>query len=99
MTDPIAKSEDNKSNRFPKFLMLFIIGFLIIFIGIIILMVALVLSGGSVNFGGIVFIGPIPIVVGVGPEVQWLILFSIILAVLTIIMFLLLRRKLERTSV
>jgi len=79
-------------------LILFIIGFFIIFTGIMILMVAAVLSGDSVNFGALIFIGPFPIVVGVGPEAALMVLFAIILAVLGIIMFLILRGEMKKST-
>ena len=89
----IAKYANDESSIFRRFLVLFIIGFVIVFAGIIILMVATVLSGDSVNFGALIFIGPFPIVVGAGPEATWMVLFAIILAVLDVIMFLMLRKK------
>jgi uncharacterized membrane protein len=90
-------AEINKEPSRPqKFLILFIIGFFMIFVGVIILMVAALLyGGGSANFGAIIFIGPIPIVVGVGPEAAWMVLFAIILAVVSIIMFLIMRREIK----
>jgi uncharacterized membrane protein len=97
--EKISKHINNESNRPQKFLILFVIGFFIIFVGIIILMVAVVLYGnGSVNFGAIIFIGPVPIVVGAGPEATWMVLFAIILAVLSIIMFLIIRRKIDKAK-
>ena len=87
-----------QSSVFQKFFLLFIIGFFLIFVGIIILMVAAVLSDGSANFGAFIFIGPFPIVVGAGPEAHWMVLFAIILAVLSVIMFLVLRRERKRAN-
>jgi len=98
--EEFARCANDESSRPQKFLMLFIIGFFIIFVGIIILMVAAVLYGGvSVNFGAFIFIGPLPIVVGAGPEAKWMILFSIILAVLSIIMFLIIQREMKKADV
>jgi uncharacterized membrane protein len=75
-----------------KILMLFVAGFFMTFVGIMILMVAtLFYGGGSANFGALIFIGPIPIVVGAGPEAVWMVLFALILAVLSIIMLLIMR--------
>jgi uncharacterized membrane protein len=91
---------NNEPNRPQKFLMLLVIGFFIIFVGIIILMVVALFYGkGSVNFGAIIFIGPVPIVVGAGPEATWMVLFAIILAVLSIIMFLIIRRGIDKAKV
>jgi uncharacterized membrane protein len=77
------------------FLALFILGFSIMFLGLILVAVASIVSqGGSTSFGGIIFVGPIPIVFGSGPGTQWLILIAIILAVLSVLMFLISRRRL-----
>lgn len=84
---------NHASSKFRQFLILLIIGFFIIFTGIITTIIAVLLSGGSVDFCALIFIGPFPIVVGAGPEATWMILFAIILAVLSIITFLILRRK------
>jgi uncharacterized membrane protein len=55
-------------------------------------------SEGSANFGGVIFIWFIPIVFGVGPEATWMIIFAIILAVLSIVMFLILRREIAKAN-
>jgi uncharacterized membrane protein len=90
----IGKGEGNKANDSQKFLILFLIEFVMIFVGIIILVIAASFYGGTAtNFGGVVFIGPFPIVIGVGPDADLMFLFATILAVLTIIMFLIMRRK------
>lgn len=99
MHEKIAKYVNYESSRFRNFLVLFVIGFFIIFAGIIILIVAAVLSGGSVDFGAVIFVGPFPIVVGAGPEATWMVLFAIILAVLSVIMFLILQREVKKANV
>jgi len=97
--EKISKHINKESSRPQKFLILFVIGFFIIFVGIIILIVAAVLYGeGSVNFGVIIFIGPVPLVFGAGPEATWMVLFAIILAVLSIIMFLIIRREIDKVK-
>jgi uncharacterized membrane protein len=73
-----------------------VLGFLLVFIGVIVLVVAAVLSGGSGSVGGVVFIGPIPIVFGAGPEANWLIIISIILSVVTLALFLIYTRRSRR---
>lgn len=86
-------SETEQTGRFEGFLILFFIGFFIIFAGVLFLVAAALFSGETANIGGVIFIGPIPIVFGAGPEAHWLVLFAIILAVLSIIMFFILRKK------
>ncbi|MGQ9545482.1 MAG: hypothetical protein ACUVQX_06820 [Candidatus Bathycorpusculaceae bacterium] len=84
-------------NRQQKFLMLVIIGFFIIFVGIIILIIAALVYGeGSANFVGIISIWFIPLVFGFGPESEWIVMFAIIIAVLSILMFLILRREIKK---
>ena len=87
-------AEPSDENVQRKFYVLFILGFSTMFVGLILVTIAAIASQrGSTGFGGIVLIGPVPIVFGLGLGAQWLILFAIILAVLTVIMCLRLRRK------
>jgi uncharacterized membrane protein len=75
-----------------------ILGFVLVFIGIIVILIAAVLYGGSsANVGAVIFIGPFPIVIGVGPDVTWIVLFSIILAVLSVVVFLVMNRRMRRS--
>jgi len=95
----IAEQPITESNKPQKYLILFIIGFFIILLGIIILMVATMLYGkGSENFGAVIFIWPVPIVFGAGQQATWMILFAVILAVLSIIMFLIMRKGLAKAD-
>jgi uncharacterized membrane protein len=73
-----------------------IVGFMLVFVGVIILVAAMALSGGSGSVGGVVFIGPIPIVFGAGPDSNWLITISIILAVVTLALFVIYSRRAKR---
>ena len=77
-----------------KVFLLLITGFVLVFVGIVTVLIATVLSsGGSASAGAVVFIGPFPIVIGADSDVTWIVLFSIILAVLSIVMFLVLNRR------
>jgi uncharacterized membrane protein len=93
-TPETSKSADEEPNTPRKFLTLLILGFSTMIVGLILVAFAAIVSqGSSASFGGIIFIGPFPIVFGAGPGAQWLILFALILAVLSIIMLLMLCRK------
>ncbi|HLE74788.1 MAG TPA: DUF131 domain-containing protein [Candidatus Bathyarchaeia archaeon] len=79
-----------------KFFLFLILGFVLVFAGIAVVLVAAVLSeGGSANFGAVIFIGPFPIVIGAGPEAALMVLFGIILAVLSVIVFLVMSRRIR----
>jgi uncharacterized membrane protein len=74
-----------------------VLGFVLVFVGIIVILVAAVLyGGGSASAGAVIFIGPFPIVIGAGPDVTLIVLFSIILAVLSVVVFLVMNRKIRR---
>jgi len=73
-----------------------ILGVALIFIGIAVLVVASSVLGGSGSVGVVIFIGPFPIVFGKGPDAIWLILIGIIIAVLSIGLFLIMNRRLGR---
>jgi uncharacterized membrane protein len=74
-----------------------ILGFFLVVVGIIVILIATVLySGGSASAGAVIFIGPFPIVIGAGPDVTWIVLFSIIIAVLSIVVFLVMNRRIRK---
>lgn len=71
---------------------LFLLGFFLIFIGMIFVMISVVLSEAPATFGAIVFVGPIPIVLGAGPNSLWAIMFATALTIVALILFLVLRK-------
>jgi len=75
-------------------LKLFLVGFFLMFAGVIVLMASALFSGdGTVSGGAIIFIGPIPIVLGVGPYSFLAIVLAAVLTVIGFIVFLWLRKK------
>jgi uncharacterized membrane protein len=81
-----------------RLFLLLILGFVLVFVGIAVILVASVLYGGSVSGGVVIFIGPFPIVVGAGPDVSLIILVSVILAVLSVVVFLVMNRRMRRVD-
>lgn len=82
-----------------RFFLFLVLGFVLVFIGIIVIFIATVLyGGGSASAGAVIFIGPFPIVIGAGPDVTLIVLFSIILAVLGVVVFLVMNRRLRRSG-
>jgi uncharacterized membrane protein len=78
------------SGRLLGFLLL---GIALVFIGIAVIVVVSVVLSGSGSVGGIILIGPIPIVFGAGPDAGWLTVISIILTAVSVISFLILNRR------
>ena len=79
-----------------RFFRLLILGFALIFVGVIVVVGATLLSGNGLSgFGGVIFIGPFPIVFGAGPDVAWLIAISLVLAVMSLVVFWVMTRRVE----
>jgi uncharacterized membrane protein len=76
-----------------KIFRLLILGVALVFVGILVLVIVSLLSGGSGNVGVVIFIGPFPIVFGSGPDAVWLILIGVILAVLSVVFFIVMNRR------
>ncbi len=70
-----------------------LLGITLVFVGIAVLVVASLILGGSGSVGGVILIGPIPIVFGAGPNAGWLIIISAILTVVSVVLFLVLNRR------
>jgi uncharacterized membrane protein len=83
------------SNRLLGFLLL---GITLVFVGIAVLIVASFVFGGSGSVGGVILIGPFPIVFGAGPNAGWLLAISVILTVVSVILFLVMNRRARRLS-
>ncbi len=88
----VGAEERERISTFP--FKLFLLGFLLVFVGVIVLIVAAVLQGGQANVSGVVviFVGPIPIVFGVGPYAPFLLVLAVILTIIGFVVFFLMRR-------
>jgi uncharacterized membrane protein len=81
-----------------KLLGFLLFGITLVFVGIAFLVVTSLIFGGSGSVGGVILIGPIPIVFGSGPSAGWLIAISAILTVVSIILFLVFTRWNRKSS-
>ncbi|MEM0048918.1 MAG: hypothetical protein QW424_02170 [Candidatus Bathyarchaeia archaeon] len=68
-------------------------GFIIVFIGVIILMIAALFSGFTGSSGIILLLGPIPIILGAGANVTLLLVVAAILTILCIAIFVIFGRR------
>lgn len=70
--------------------------FAMVVIGMILMALASFTQGrGDTSLGGVILIGPIPIVLGGGPESTWLVLLGAVITVVALFSFLLLRKKMH----
>jgi uncharacterized membrane protein len=75
---------------------LIVLGISLVFAGIAVIIAASALSGDSGSVGGVILIGPIPIVFGTGPDAAWLIVLSVVLTIISVILFLIMNRRIKR---
>jgi len=94
LSDEDAEDEGiSVSSRLFGFLLL---GIALVFVGIAVLVVASLVFKGLSSVGGVILIGPIPVVFGAGPDAGWLIAVSIILTVVSVVLFLIMNRRERR---
>ena len=89
------ESEDEGIPVSKRLFLLMIFGVALVLVGIVVLAVFSLSFGGSTSTGVVIFIGPFPIVFGSGPNATWLILIGIILAILSVVLFLVMNRRRE----
>ena len=89
----MAENEEHMAmSSFP--LTLFLIGLFLMFAGVIVLIASALLSGNeTVSGGAIIFIGPIPIVLGAGPHALLAVVVAAVLTVIGFVIFLWMRRQ------
>ena len=74
----------------------FLASLALILIGMVVMAIASFAQGlGTTNGGAVILIGPIPIILGSGPESSWLILLAAIITAIALMMSLLARRKMR----
>jgi uncharacterized membrane protein len=95
-----VEEENDTSIIWATPMLLFLVGFFLMLAGIVVLMVAAMFQGNlSLSGAGVIFIGPIPIILGAGPHALWAIVLALVLTVIGFIMFFLLRKQVFRERV
>jgi uncharacterized membrane protein len=72
---------------------LFLLGFCLIVVGIVLMAVSSVFSNGSADFGEIIIVGPIPIIIGIGENPWLVVLMTAVSIIIFVASFLLLKRR------
>ena len=92
----LNKNEEEDTVVLGKGSVLLLVGLALVFIGVAVIVVATVLLGGSGSVGGVILIGPIPIVFGAGPEAGWLIAVGAVITIISLVLFISLNRRVRR---
>jgi uncharacterized membrane protein len=87
------ESQDEGAAVSSKMLTILFAGFAVIIVGIILLVLSSVLNSSSGSVGGVIFIGPFPIVFGTGQDATWLIVISLVIAVIMLVLLFVWRRR------
>lgn len=80
-------------------LKLFFLGLLLMFVGVIVLIAAALVGGGesSISTGVVIVVGFIPIVIGSGPYAFYAILMAVVLAIISFVAFVWMRKHASRS--
>jgi uncharacterized membrane protein len=89
---PSEEAGFSKSNWF---FWLLTAGLGLVFMGGLILALTAAFGGGFGGSGVVIFIGPFPIVFGAGPDAAWLLLIGVVIALTSVVLFWVGRRKLS----
>jgi len=91
--EKVLEAGENEASGSNRFLMFLFLGLTLVFVGMIVIFAATAFSGGVASFGGFIFIGPFPIVIGVGPDWNLLVIIGLAIAALSIGVFVIMRRR------
>jgi uncharacterized membrane protein len=95
--EPDGNAEEEGGTVSSRLFLFVILGFVMVFVGVLVIVVASVLfGGGSASVGAVIFIGPFPIVIGAGPDLNLLIVVGVVLAILSVVVFVVLNRRVRR---
>ena len=93
-TNCTSKKEDLPSTQPPILLKtLILIGLIILIVGVALLTISTITQAGSISSVGVVIVGPIPILIGSGPDIMILAPIAVILTVIAITLFLLFQKS------
>jgi uncharacterized membrane protein len=94
------KDDDGEENEWEpsvssRLSWVFAAGYILVFLGVLFIAVAVIFGGGSASSGVVIFIGPFPVAFGAGPDAGLLILLAVVLAIASLVAFVVLNRKIS----
>jgi uncharacterized membrane protein len=73
-------------------------GFLLMFVGVLVILASALLSGdANVSGGAIIFVGPIPIILGAGTDAFLAIILAAVLTIIGFVMFFWMRKQVPKS--
>lgn len=92
---PVAQSQQTVT-PFSIATWLFFIAFAVIFVGTLLMTIGSLSNAGTMGGGAVILIGPIPIILGVGPYSTVMIGLALVLAIFAVLFYFLLRKRTAR---
>lgn len=97
----MGEEDHGQGRRAVLALRLLVLGFALMFIGVIVVIAAAFLQaqGGQSSVSGavVIFVGPIPIILGAGPYSFYAIALAVVLTIVGFVVFFLMRRQLPKS--
>jgi uncharacterized membrane protein len=90
--------EDAGSDISNKTLWLLFLGIILVLVGLFVIFIASMTFGGSGSIGGVILIGPFPIVFGAGPESVFLITVGIVITIVSFVLFWVFNKRIKRKN-
>jgi len=93
----MAESGQEQESRLSLSMKLLLLGFVLTFVGFIVIMVSALLSGdANVSGGALIFVGPIPVIIGAGTDAFLAIVLAAVLTIIGFIVFFWMRKKVPK---
>ena len=93
----MAESGQEQESRLSLSMKLLLLGFALTFVGVIVIMVSALLSGdANVSGGVLIFVGPIPIIVGAGTDPFLAVVLAAVLTIIGFVVFFWMRRQVPK---
>ena len=93
----MVETEQERESPSSLLMKLFLFGFVLTVVGVIVIMVSALLGGDAdVSGGAIIFVGPIPIILGAGTDSFLAIVLAAVLTIIGFIVFFWMRRQVSK---
>jgi len=93
----VMETEQERESRSSLPMKLLLLGFLLMFAGVVVILASAFLGGDADVSGGVmIFVGPIPIILGAGADAFLAIVLAAVLTVIGFVVFFWMRRQVPR---
>jgi len=91
--EKVSEGSEIDASVSSRFRIILFFGFTLVVLGLIVILMATAFNGSATSFSGFIFIGPFPILIGLGPDWNWLVAIGVAIAALSIGLFVIMQRR------